>query len=164
MNETLATVLYMVSAVLFVRGIKMLGKAATARRGNLLSALGMAVAVATVLFEKEVIAGGARGYLLCGVAVVAGSAAGAVWARRAKMTGMPELVALFNGFGGLSSMLVAVAQHMTGGQGSSAFVRATLGLTVWIGAVAFTGSVVAWGKLAGNAMKKLARVPCKNAV
>ncbi|MBR1836636.1 MAG: NAD(P)(+) transhydrogenase (Re/Si-specific) subunit beta [Kiritimatiellae bacterium] len=163
MNPTLVTVLYMVSAVLFVRGIKLLGKAATARRGNFLSAAGMLVAVVTVLFEKEVIAAGGRGYAVALSAVVLGSAVGVIWASNVKMTGMPELVALFNGFGGLSSMLVAVSQHAAGETGG-AFAAATLALTVVVGAVAFTGSVVAWGKLAGNFMKKLNRVPFKNAV
>ena len=164
MNDTAVTVMYMVSAILFVRGIKLLGKAATARRGNALSALGMLVAVVTVLCEKGVVASGPRGYAFALVAVAIGSAVGAIWAARVKMTGMPELVALFNGFGGLSSMLVALAQHVSAGEESGVATRATLALTVLIGAVAFTGSVVAWGKLAGNAMKKLDRVPGKNFV
>ena len=164
MNETAVTVLYMVSAILFVRGIKLLGKAATARRGNALSALGMLAAVLTVLCEKGVLSAGPRGIAFALAAVAVGSAIGAVWAARVKMTGMPELVALFNGFGGLSSMLVALAQHSVLGGRTGAATRAALALTVWIGAVAFTGSVVAWGKLAGNAIRKLSRIPGKNGV
>lgn len=163
MNPTLVTVLYMVSAVLFVRGIKLLGKAATARRGNALSAAGMLVATATVLCEREVIGSGARGYAVALCAIAIGSVVGAVWARRVRMTGMPELVALFNGFGGLSSMLVAVAGHMMKAP-DDPFTASTLAATVAIGAVAFTGSIVAWGKLSGNSIRKWSRIPGKNAV
>ena len=92
----------MISAVLFIRGIKLLGKADTARKGNGLSAVGMLIAVVTVLFEKQVMDAGAKSYLLIAAAVIAGSIIGAVWAKKVEMTGMPQLVALFNGFGGLS--------------------------------------------------------------
>ncbi|MCR5413434.1 MAG: NAD(P)(+) transhydrogenase (Re/Si-specific) subunit beta [Kiritimatiellae bacterium] len=161
----------MISAVLFIRGIKLLGKPDTARRGNLYSSLGMLLAVIAVLSEKSVVGSGASGYITVACAVAAGSVIGAVWARLVPMTGMPELVALFNGFGGLSSMCVALSQYfLCSGDafwksgGFDPFTAATMGLTILIGALAFTGSVVAWGKLAGNAMKKLKYIPCKNAV
>lgn len=165
MNETVLAILYMASAVLFIRGIKLLGKAASARRGNLYSSLGMLIAVVAVLCEKCVMASGWAGYATVAGAMAIGSAIGAVWARRVPMTGMPELVALFNGFGGLSSMCVALAQYflMKGGR-FDAFTASTMGLAILIGALAFTGSVVAWGKLAGNAMKKLKYIPAKNFV
>ena len=111
MRDVIITVLYMVSAVLFIRGIKLLGKADTARRGNGLSAVGMLIAVITVLFEKQVMDAGLMSYLMIAGAVIAGSIIGAVWAKKVEMTGMPQLVALFNGFGGLSSLLVALAQY-----------------------------------------------------
>ena len=109
------TVLYMVSSVLFIRGIKLLGKADTARKGNLMSSVGMLIAVVTVLFEKQVTDtltnGPASNAYIWGVAAIAlGSIIGAVWAKKVEMTGMPQLVALFNGFGGLSSLLVALTQ------------------------------------------------------
>ena len=84
------TVLYMVSAVLFIRGIKLLGKADTARKGNLMSSVGMLIAVVTVLAEKEVrdsftLANVAHnGYLYIIVAVALGAAIGAIWAKRSK--------------------------------------------------------------------------------
>ena len=111
MRDVIITVLYMVSAVLFIRGIKLLGKADTARKGNGLSAVGMLIAVITVLFEKQVMDAGVKSYLMIAGAVILGSIIGAVWAKKVEMTGMPQLVALFNGFGGLSSLLVALAQY-----------------------------------------------------
>ena len=105
-RDVIITVLYMVSAVLFIRGIKLLGKADTARKGNGLSAVGMLIAVITVLFEKQVMTAGLTSYMLIAAAVIIGSMIGAVWAKKVEMTGMPQLVALFNGFGGLSSLLL----------------------------------------------------------
>ena len=156
----------MVASILFIRGIKLLGKADTARRGNLLSSVGMLIAVVTVLFEKNVTdtltsAPLQNAYIWTAAAIVLGSAIGAVWAKKVEMTGMPQLVALFNGFGGLSSLLVALTQYMTDKR-INVFSSAALGLTVAIGAVAFTGSVVAWGKLSGKLFKKNISIPGKN--
>ena len=175
MRDVVITILYMVSAVLFIRGIKLLGKADTARKGNLWSSVGMLVAVVTVLFEKNVTASGAEGYMMVFGGIAIGSFIGAVWAKKVEMTGMPQLVALFNGFGGLSSLLVALVQYINirvtmkalGGYASlkvQPFEGITLGLTIAIGAIAFTGSVVAWGKLSGKAFKKSVAIPSKNAV
>ena len=167
MRDVIITVLYMVSAVLFIRGIKLLGKADTARKGNALSAVGMLTAVVTVLFEREVIAAGAQSYLMIAAAIAVGSVIGAVWAKKVEMTGMPQLVALFNGFGGLSSLLVALTQYAnsrTLNEDAEPFTGITLGLTVAIGAIAFTGSVVAWGKLSGKMFKKSVTIPAKNAL
>ena len=162
------TVLYMVSSVLFIRGIKLLGKADTARKGNLMSSVGMLIAVVTVLFEKQVTDtltnGPASNAYIWGVAAIAlGSIIGAVWAKKVEMTGMPQLVALFNGFGGLSSLLVALTQYMTD-DNINTFSSIALGLTVAIGAIAFTGSIVAWGKLSGKMFKKNVTIPAKNAI
>jgi len=164
----LTTVLYMVSAVLFIRGIKLLGKADTARKGNLLSSVGMLIAVVTVLLEKEVTDtisyGPAQNANIWAIAaVLIGGVIGAVWAKKVEMTGMPQLVALFNGFGGLSSLLVALTQYLTD-PNINVFSAVTLGLTIAIGAIAFTGSVVAWGKLSGKLFKKNVTIPAKNAI
>ena len=167
MNDVLITVLYMVAAVLFIRGIKLLGRADTARKGNSLSSIGMLIAVITVLLERDVLAAGMRSYGYIAAAIVVGSLIGAIWARRVEMTGMPQLVALFNGFGGLSSLLVALTQfanQRTAGQSVVPFAGLTLGLTIAIGAVAFTGSVVAWGKLSGKMFNQSVRIPGRNGV
>ena len=167
-SVVLTTVLYMVSAVLFIRGIKLLGKADTARKGNLLSSVGMLIAVVTVLLEKEVTDTISYGpaqnaYIWAIAAVLIGGVIGAVWAKKVEMTGMPQLVALFNGFGGLSSLLVALTQYLTD-PNINVFSAVTLGLTIAIGAIAFTGSVVAWGKLSGKLFKKNVTIPAKNAI
>lgn len=168
--DYICIILYMVASVLFVMGIKMLGKADTARRGNLISSVGMAIAVIAVLISQDVIDGGALGYGIIVFAIIAGSVVGYIWARKVEMTGMPQLVALFNGFGGLSSMLVAISQYLAlvGGSdriGTDAFTSVTLGLTIVIGAIAFTGSIIAWGKLDGlKLLKGNFAIPYKNLI
>ncbi len=166
-RDVIITVLYMVSAVLFIRGIKLLGKADTARKGNGLSAVGMLIAVITVLFENQVVDVFVKWYMVIDSWMIVGSIIGAVWAKKVEMTGMPQLVALFNGFGGLSSLLVALAQYAnyrTLGADAQPLEGITMGLTVAIGAIAFTGSVVAWGKLSGKMFKKSVTIPAKNAL
>ena len=157
MNTTVITILYMVACIFFIRGIKLLGKTDTARKGNLYSSIGMLLAVITVLTEEEVVGSWtgfspdsllSNGYLYVAAAILLGSLIGAIWAKKVQMTGMPELVALFNGFGGLSSLLVALAQYIIHPKGDY-FTSISLGLTIAIGAIAFTGSIVAWGKLSG---------------
>ena len=167
-SVVLTTILYMVSSVLFIRGIKLLGKADTARKGNKLSSLGMLIAVVTVFLEKNVtdtITEGVMGnaYIWAIAAIALGGIIGAIWSKKVEMTGMPQLVALFNGFGGLSSLLVALTQYMTD-KSINTFSSIALGLTIAIGAIAFTGSVVAWGKLSGKMFKKNISIPGKNAV
>ena len=160
--------LYMIASVLFIMGIKKLGKADSARKGNLMSSIGMGIAVLSVLISQDVFDGGVIAYVIIILAIIAGSVIGFIWAKKVEMTGMPQLVALFNGFGGLSSMLVAISQYcaLSGGSdavGTDAFTSLTLGLTILIGAVAFTGSLIAWGKLAGLKMfKKNISIPGKN--
>jgi len=169
MNKTVIDILYMVSCIFFIRGIKLLGKTDTARKGNLYSSLGMLIAVVTVLCQKEVFGSWnssnilANGYAWIAAAILLGGIIGAIWSKKVQMTGMPELVALFNGFGGLSSLLVALTQYFVQPKGEY-FTSVSLGLTIAIGAVAFTGSVVAWGKLSGKAFKKISSIPGKNVI
>ncbi|PIQ25482.1 NAD synthetase [bacterium (Candidatus Blackallbacteria) CG17_big_fil_post_rev_8_21_14_2_50_48_46] len=133
--------LYILAAVAFILGIRLLGRPQSARWGNLLSAAGMLVAVVATLFS----AGLALHWIFIGLLV--GSALGAVMALRVAMTGMPEMVALLNGFGGLASLLVACAEVLRGAllTGISASSAA---ISVLIGGITFSGSLLAWGKLA----------------
>ena len=168
MSDSIIKILYMVSCIFFIRGIKLLGKTDTARKGNLYSSIGMLIACVTVLCEKQVIGSWSanpleNGYVYIAAAIIIGSVIGIIWSKKVEMTGMPQLVALFNGFGGLSSLLVAIAQYVCQPKGDY-FTAASLGLTIAIGAVAFTGSVVAWGKLSGKAFKKNVAIPFKNAL
>ena len=166
--NSIIMVSYMIACIFFIRGIKLLGKAETARKGNFMSAVGMLIATVTVMCEKDVLGSWnndilKNGYFYIVLAILIGGVIGAVWSKKVEMTGMPELVALFNGFGGLSSLLVAIAQYMsTDATKTDAFTDITLGLTIAIGAVAFTGSVVAWGKLSGKLFKKQVAIPAKN--
>lgn len=130
---------YVVAAVLFILGLKRLGSPATARQGNMLSSLAMLIAVVVTLADK-----GIMSYQMIGIGIVVGSLIGAFAAKRVEMTGMPELVALFNGFGGLASLFVGWAAIEPG---SSVFMAVTIFLSILIGGVTFTGSLVAWAKL-----------------
>lgn len=169
MSDLVIKILYMVSCIFFIRGIKLLGKTDTARRGNLYSSIGMLIAIVTVLCQHEVLGSWDstnllhNGYVWIAAAIILGSIIGAIWAKKVEMTGMPQLVALFNGFGGLSSLLVALTQYLVAPKGDT-FTSISLGLTIAIGAIAFTGSVVAWGKLSGKAFKKNVKIPAKNVV
>ncbi|MEQ8718969.1 MAG: NAD(P)(+) transhydrogenase (Re/Si-specific) subunit beta [Acidimicrobiales bacterium] len=135
---------YLLAAILFVGGLKLLARPRTAVRGNQLGATGMLVAVVVTLTDDAIIT---WPWLVAGVIV--GTVVGVPLALRVRMTAMPELVALFNGFGGAASVLVAVASFTEvidlGGDDSQ--VKGATVMTVLIGSVTFTGSLVAVGKL-----------------
>ncbi|WP_373090461.1 NAD(P)(+) transhydrogenase (Re/Si-specific) subunit beta [Zhongshania sp.] len=138
--ELLVNLSYVAAAVLFIFGLKMLGSPATARKGNLVSALGMFIAVVITLLDQSII-----DYKWIIAGIVVGGAIGAVIARSVEMTGMPEMVALFNGFGGIASLFVGWAALY--GMDANAFQLVTIVLSILIGGVTFSGSMVAWGKL-----------------
>ena len=130
---------YVVAAGLFIFGLKMLGSPDTARRGNGISAIGMLIAIVAALLDQGIVQ---YEYILGGMVV--GGAVGAVAARTVAMTSMPEMVALFNGVGGAASGLVGVAA-LSIADGSFTYI--TIILSILIGGVTFTGSLVAYGKL-----------------
>ncbi len=140
MSLPLINVWYILAAALFIFGLKNLGSPATAVRGNLLSAIGMAIAVIATLFSHEILE-----FQWILIAAALGSLIGAVAARQVAMTAMPEMVALFNGSGGVASLLVGwAALHATG---NTLFTHITILLSILIGGVTFSGSIIAWGKL-----------------
>ena len=130
---------YVIAAGLFIFGLKMLGSPDTARKGNGVSAVGMLVAIVAALLDQGIVQ---YEYILGGMIV--GGAVGAVAARTVAMTSMPEMVALFNGVGGAASGLVGVAA-LSIADGSFTYI--TIILSILIGGVTFTGSLVAYGKL-----------------
>ena len=130
---------YVIAAGLFIFGLKMLGSPDTARRGNGVSAIGMLVAIVAALLDQGIVQ---YEYILGGM--IAGGAIGAIAARTVAMTSMPEMVALFNGVGGAASGLVGVAA-LSIADGSFTYI--TIILSILIGGVTFTGSLVAYGKL-----------------
>ena len=157
-RASLITLAYIVASILFIFGLKMLGRPETARRGNLVSAVGMLLAVVATLLDREVIS-----FQWIIVGLVIGSLIGVVSAKAVKMTSMPEMVALFNGFGGLASLLVGWAEFgkivnrgwleyikdVLAGSGNPTFTGTSIALAVVIGGVTFTGSLYAFMKLAG---------------
>ena len=161
MDASLTTALvnlgYLVAAVLFILTFKLLAHPRTAVRGNLLGALGMAVAIAAALAEQPITArfaaSGPGTYVTLGVAMLLGGAIGAALALKVEMTAMPQMVGLLNGFGGAASLLVAGAElHMAGHPGHPVplpwgQVIVATALSGLIGAVTFFGSLVAFAKL-----------------
>lgn len=146
MKDGFTDLAYIIASVLFIFGIKMLGSATTARRGNLISSLGMLVAVVATLLK------GGLSYEWVIAGLLVGGAIGALCAKKVQMTGMPELVALFNGFGGLASVLVGWAEFAkdpTLGDGNLIKSIAVV-LAILIGGITFTGSIVAYLKLSGK--------------
>jgi NAD(P) transhydrogenase subunit beta len=139
-TELLVNLSYVAAAVLFIFGLKMLGSPATARKGNLVSAVGMFIAVVVTLLDQSII-----DYKWIAVGIAVGGIIGAVVARSVAMTSMPEMVALFNGFGGIASLLVGWAALY--GMDASTFQMITIVLSILIGGITFTGSLIAYGKL-----------------
>jgi len=145
--ELVRGICYITASIFFVFGLKMLSSPTTARKGNMVSAIGMLIAVVTALSAMAQIKWAP---IIAGAGV--GSAVGALAARLVKMTSMPQMVGLFNGFGGLASLLVGFSEfhgRWAGADATGLFTMAAMLLTVLIGGVTFTGSLVAFGKLAG---------------
>ena len=148
---------YLLSAALFIFGLKKLGHPRTAPFGNQLGALGMLVAVLTTILSME-LAGDAE-WVLIGAGVAIGSLIGYIMAVRVQMTGMPELVDLFNGFGGAASALVALsevwrymedASNIPTGNLEIAVIMVAAGLSALVGWMTLTGSLLAMYKLKGG--------------
>jgi len=138
-------ILYLAAAVAFIVGLRRLGSPGTARSGNRIAAVGMLAAVVITLIAQDIVNWGT---VLAGLAV--GTAAG-VWAAvRVQMTAMPQMVAIFNGLGGIASALVAATEVVdTDLAGLSADTAVSILLSILIGAITFTGSFIAFGKLQG---------------
>jgi NAD(P) transhydrogenase subunit beta len=141
---------YLISAVLFIYGLKMLSHPRTARNGNILASIGMLIAiVATVYFGVKL------DFMMIGIAMIIGSIIGVFFAIKVEMTQMPQLVAIFNGFGGAASALVATSEFLKNdglrlpGIDPSILLIISITLSVLIGTLTFTGSFIAFGKLQG---------------
>lgn len=135
---------YLVAAVLFVLGLKGLARPRTAVRGNQLGALAMLIAVLVTVTDQTIVS-----YWVLAAGLAVGTSVGVLLAVKVQMTGMPELVALFNGLGGLASVLVVVASYVELtdlDQHDDTFIIAA-GLSALIGAITFSGSMIAFGKL-----------------
>jgi NAD(P) transhydrogenase subunit beta len=136
---------YIIAAVLFIFGLKRLSSPATARSGNRLAAIGMTLALAATLLDRQILS-----FWTIIAGMVIGAAIGIYFARTVQMTAMPQMVALFNGMGGATAALVSVAEFLriTGnGYAIGAGESASIVLGTVIGAISFTGSLIAFGKL-----------------
>ncbi|NNF14987.1 MAG: NAD(P)(+) transhydrogenase (Re/Si-specific) subunit beta [Gemmatimonadetes bacterium] len=142
--ETFIELVYLLSAVLFVVGLKRLQSPATARGGNALASLAMLLAIVATVVDTEILTWTG---ILVGVAI--GGLLGGVAARRVEMTDMPQLVGIFNGFGGGASALVAIAEFTANPTVGMGTTGVTIMIGTLIGAVTFTGSFVAFAKLQG---------------
>ena len=137
----LVNLTYIAASILFIVGLKMLGSPDTARQGNFLSASGMLLAVVITLLDQNII-----DYRFIVGALIAGGVVGYFAATKVQMTSMPEMVAIFNGFGGIASLLVGSAEYVVSPLDNPALMGAIY-LTVLIGGLTFTGSLIAYGKL-----------------
>ena len=141
---------YLVSSVLFILALKGLSSPTTSRQGNVYGMVGMALAVITTFLVpsfKPV-------YWLIGGAIIAGAIIGSIAAQRVQMTKMPELVALMHSFVGLSAVLIAIAAVFNPAQAHSGAQKIELFIGAFIGAITFTASIIAFGKLSGKVSGK----------
>ncbi|MDP8242813.1 MAG: NAD(P)(+) transhydrogenase (Re/Si-specific) subunit beta [Candidatus Hinthialibacter antarcticus] len=141
MRESIINLAYLLASILFIMGLKGLTHPRTAVRGNILGSLGMLLAIVVTLFDRSVV-----NFEVIIAGVIVGSVIGAVLAVKIQMTAMPQLVALFNGFGGGASVFVAGGALMMLGATSMQMTVSTA-LSGTIGAVTFTGSLIAFAKL-----------------
>ena len=172
MKPNLILISYIISSILFIIGIKRLGKVQTARQGNFLSALGMFIAILATLFKMQIIP---MNWVLLGIVI--GALIGAISAFKVAMTSMPEMVAIFNGFGGGASALVASAEFFKFLNGKENYLKQlsehngniqitliTIVLSIIIGSLTFTGSFIAWGKLQGKISGQPITYPGQNII
>lgn len=160
--EIVSYLVYLVASVCFIFGIKKLSSPKTARKGNQLAALGMLLAIIVTLLDKKILS-----FELIIIGVIIGSLIGAVFALKVQMTGMPQMVGLLNGFGGGASALVAFAEYdkfyIVGTAGLiPEFMSSTIILSILIGSITFTGSLIAFGKLQGIVTGRVVKYPLQH--
>lgn len=158
--QIVSYIIYLLASVLFILGIKKLGSPKTARQGNMLSSIGMFLAVVITLFDHMIIT-----YEWIIIGLIVGALIGSTMALKVQMTGMPQMVGLLNGFGGGASALVALGEYFK--VDNPAFeinIIITVVLSVLIGSVTFTGSMIAFGKLQGIVTGKVVKYSMQNPV
>lgn len=171
MELNILTLCYIIASVTFILGLKMLSNPATARKGNLLAAAGMTIAIIGTIFlyEEDDHKLGNYGWIFGGIAI--GTIVGTLAAKKVKMTAMPEMVSMFNGMGGACAALISIVEfdhliklrsisetfegqsgqgNFTGSSVLPAGMLVIIALGLIIGSVSFAGSMIAWGKLNGK--------------
>ncbi len=134
---------YVLAAILFILGIKRLSSPKTARSGNTIASVGMLIAIVATLVSYDLL-----NFQTIAIGMIIGTIIGAFFAIKVEMTQMPQMVAIFNGFGGGASALVAAAEYFNPANPST-FNSATIAISVFVGTLTFTGSFIAFGKLQG---------------
>ena len=134
---------YVLAAILFILGIKRLSSPKTARSGNTIASVGMLIAIVATLVSYDLL-----DFQTIAIGMIIGAIIGAFFAIKVEMTQMPQMVAIFNGFGGGASALVAAAEYFNPANPST-FNSSTIAISVFVGTLTFTGSFIAFGKLQG---------------
>jgi H+-translocating NAD(P) transhydrogenase subunit beta len=157
LNHSVIQALYLGAALLFILGLQAMGKTETARRGIRMAEFGMLFAVIGTLLYKEIVS-----YHWIAISIVVGSAIGTAMGLLIPMVKMPERIALSHAFGGLAVALVGVTEYLNHGSDITKFTMAATGLEVFLGALTFTGSLMAFGKLQGTIPGKPITWPLQN--
>jgi len=158
--SVLLSIIYLIATVTFVIGLIKLGHPETAKNGNLIAAGGMGLAIVGTIFLHDLQVP-AIIYILIGIAILIGSILGWIISVKVEMTKMPELVSLFNGFGGASAMLIGLVEFSK--NADNIMQATTIVSGIIIGAITFSGSIVAWGKLNGS-FKSVVKIPQHNII
>ena len=161
-RASVIAVSYIVAAVLFIFGLKELSSPSTARAGNRLAAIGMALALAATLLDRQILS-----FWTIALGMLIGAVMGIYFARTVQMTAMPQMVALFNGMGGATAALVSVAEFIRLSRTSDFIGKGestSIVLGTAIGAISFTGSLIAFGKLQELLSGKPLQFPMQRAV
>jgi NAD(P) transhydrogenase subunit beta len=149
-EQSLLMLCYLIGSVTFILGLKMLSHPDSARKGNLVAAAGMTIAIlGTIFLYRDSNMEKLHNYGLIFGGLVIGSIVGTLAAKKVQMTSMPEMVSLFNGMGGACAMLISVVEYHHNPDASGGFLLIIM-LGMIIGTVSFAGSMIAWGKLAGK--------------
>lgn len=144
-NPNTFAIFYLIAGVLFILGLKGLASPATARRGNMFAMLGMFIAILVTFQQPEI-----KNIKLIIAGMFIGGAIGIPIALKIKMTAMPQLVAIFHSFVGMAAVLIAVGMFLSSaGMGLSGTTMFEIFMGAWIGAITFSGSIIAFGKLQG---------------
>jgi NAD(P) transhydrogenase subunit beta len=164
MSKAAIDLFYLLAAVLFILGLKGLSHPRSAVRGNLLASVGMLIAIVVTLLDRRIVS-----FEVIAAGLVTGALIGAVMAYRAPMTGIPQVVAILNGFGGGASALAvgaALEEALKGGFVEDVNIQFTVSaaLSAFIGGVAFTGSAVAFGKLQSLVKERPVLLPGRHAI
>ena len=160
MQAHILQISYLIASVTFILGLKFLGNPATARKGNLIAALGMGLAIfATIFLYTDSVGNHLRNLPFIFAGLLVGTIVGWLAAKKVQMTAMPEMVSLFNGMGGACAMLISIIefQHITQSVNQTTVPvgeLATIIIGMIIGSVSFAGSIIAWGKLSGKVKDK----------